>query len=354
MVCDRTFISNNVYNIISYKKEILIGVFVVFSLATITILYYSNNSTKNTDTFNKAIRINNQHQKTESKKKNTDDNIIIKAKNKPSDKAVHNDIEEISEYMKYVVSIKKPSKKDLEIIEHAVRYGEEGFEAGLRPMFKHQIKDIDEKTIQKLLSIGKLSAYRHSMLIEAYVDGKITKEFLLKEIRENMNLTYYEHKQTLSKEQYEEFVGENIDEESTLDMETVIENQFFSTFPNIKQNNQNIKKLEYLYEYVDAETVEKLIEIDENDSKFALQLEFKIDKGEMSEDEAITLIDNRRNFSEKTILELLTDEQEKLFFSESEDLIKNDSDFQNDSEVLTQEQEDELDKNGTLFVPATQ
>ena len=331
------------------KKVLIIGSVVAFVAITSVALYYSNNTqVESKEAFVEKISTSEQNKVGNS---SSDANS---AKNRvPSKK---DDVtNEKSVYMKHILAIKKPTEKDFAILEKDARYGEEGFEAGLRTMIKQQLGDASSEVINKIIKSAKSSAYRHDVLSNQYANGEITKEFFLKAINANMNLTDAEHKEFLTEEQYEKYVGEYDADETELDMEAHREKEFFSAFPNIKQNNPNIKGLEDLYEYVPVDVVEKLVKIDEDNVKLSMRLDAQLNRGEISGSEVVEQLNKSKKNSEIAIRQLLTPEQQKLFFEESEvktEYEQEELDEETVDAMLTPEQQETLERDGSVFVPA--
>ncbi len=345
------------------KKVLLVGSVVAFVSITSVTLYYNNSAQAKTKEVFKEKKYLPKQNKVEGtsldknitvvkvfpKRESNNSNEVNSSLNKAID-----DSNEESIYMKHILDIKKPTEKDFAILEKDARYGEEGFEAGLRTMIKDRLGDVSSEVINKIIKSAKSSAYRHDVLINQYANGEITKEFLLKAINTNMKLTDAEHREFLTEEQYEKYVGEYNADETEIDMEAYREKEFFSAFPNIKQNNPNIKVLEDLYEYVPVDVVEKLIEIDDNNMKLSLRLDAKFNRGEISGSEVIEQLNKSKKNSEMAIRQLLTPEQQKLFFDEPKVEVEHEQEELDEETVdamLTPEQQEILERNGSVFVP---
>jgi len=347
------------------NKVLIIGSVVAFiAITALAIMYYYNNTQTvglqkihNEETF-----VSQQNKTANTSADGNSTKVTISKKDGGITNDADNALDEDSVYMKHVLAIKKPTEKELEVLEKSGRYGEQGFEAGLRMMINHQIKNVNDEIMTKMVEIGKLSAYRHDVLTNQYANGEITKEFFLKAVQQNINLTNFEHKKFLTEEQYQSYTDGDISNETEIDMEVNKEKEFFAAFPNIQQNNVAIKNLDDLYEYVDVDIVEKLIKITEDDSKFSLRLEAKIDRGEISEDNAMKQLIKRKETSDNATLQLLTSEQQALFFIESnnddtnpdDDYEREELDEEDVDALLTPEQQETLERDGSVFIPPEQ
>ena len=338
------------------KKVLLIGSVVAFVAITSVVVYYSDNvqsKSKETSIREASTFKQNKVENSLSDANSTKNRSLSKKYNVTNDIADASN--EKSVYMKHVLAIKKPTEKDFAILEKDSRYGEEGFEAGLRAMIKERLGDASSEVIDKIIKSAKSSAYRHDVLINQYANGEITKEFLLKAINTNMKLTDAEHREFLTEEQYEKYVGEYDASEIELDMEAHREKEFFSAFPNIKQNNPNIKRLEDLYEYVPVDVVEKLIKIDDDNVKLSMRLDTQLNRGEISGSEVVEQLNKSKKNSEMAIRQLLTPEQQKLFFDEPKVEAEHEPEELDEETVdamLTPEQQEILERDGSVFVPA--
>ncbi len=341
------------------QKKVLLfsGVVAILILGTV---YYANGDNREKeverDVSSSRSQVKNELFEKESRK-NANVADINYSNDKVGEKKILSDL---SQCAKYVRAIKKPSKQDLERIEKASRYGEGGYES-LRPIFVEYFgKSTSAETIDKMMMSGKIAAYRHEVLLRQYAYGEIDKNFLNQVIVENFRLKDEEHKEFLTPDEYDKYIGPNGEEIPEFDSSDFVERKevdFFVSFPNIRMNNPKIKTFDDLYEYIDADIVEKLIELNDEKVRYSLRLSFEVADNKISLQDSISKGNEYEESFNKNVKKLLTPKQQELVlndelnkqgFEDVEEVSKSDEQIE---AMFTPEQIEALEQGKTVIIP---
>lgn len=286
--------------------------------------------------------------------------IIENEDNISSDKNIS--LKDTDSIKDYVVNIGVPSKERKQKINVASRYGELGFEFTITEMLTSisEEKMSDEK-LRKLLENAYELAYHGEIILSDYVNGKLSYKDYLRAINESFIISMEKNRKILSSDEFQKMYrdDQNIKE---FDIELVMKNRFFTSFPNLNKEKYNIESLNDLESYFSEEEITKIIDIAENRTREEIKIAIKAENVENYnynvEDAKMKKIEQDYSNSMK---KFLTEEQLDIleggnnskkrekgldYNDEEEDLISED-----DINGLTDEQKEALKIGEVISIP---
>ncbi len=261
------------------KKTITISSIVAITLLTGGIMYYSsakanqgvddNKSAKKVLVTEHSAELNNSKDLDSSKQKK----VVISDKNTSSE-SNNSDVNFIKNY---VAQIGAPNEKQKDKINHASRYGDDGFEFEIKRNFKEMFgDDLSAEKMQKLIDISYEIAYRGEIVINDFVYDKLSYIQYLEAINEAIRIANAKEREILSEEEFQK-MHEDEENSGLIDIESMKKNQLLLALPSINKKKYGIESAEDLDNYFSEEEKKKVIEIAEwrmkEDFKTSAQLE---------------------------------------------------------------------------------
>ncbi len=302
------------------KKTITISSIVALALLTGVIMHKDDANAKQTDA-NKSSKkevvaeivteVNDSQNlvhdsrnldlnKTKSKK------IVISDKN--TSKAKSNSNSSVNFIKNYVAQIGTPNKKQKDKINHASRYGDDGFEFEIKRNFKEMFgDDLSKEKMRKLMETSYEIAYKGEIIINDYMYDKLSYVQYMEALNEAIRIANAKEREILSEEEFQKMYG---DEENSglIDIESMKKNQLLLAFPSINKKKYGIESAEDLDNYFSEEEKKKVIEI----AEWKMKENFKT-SAQLEENNNYTWASERKKEIEKTykdkLKNLLTEEQ---------------------------------------------
>lgn len=310
------------------NKKIVIACSIIAFAALSGGMYYSKNSNNSNKIYtnNDVNSVIDKKNNTVNEKDMNEEVLVSKSDNLNTDVNT-------SKYMKYLLGIRQPSKQDLEYIEKAGRYGEEGFDAMMRRDVRGMLgENASFEKIEKIVSIMKEDAFLFDELKFQYASEDIDIEFFSKATYELEHLTANKMASILTDEEYELYVKSIPDNQLGTDIETLHTQQFFTAFSEIQQNNPEITTLDDVYDYIAEDKVKKLISLNEERDRKKMKFSRLNQIGQMSFQELEGKMNDVMDKYSNEINSLLTSE-EKAFLTQGNKVTQSDSDLEEEGLV---------------------
>ncbi len=178
----------------------------------------------------------------------------------------------------YISKMGAPSEERKEKINHAPRYGEEGFEFGMKEGLNEIFNgELSEDKMKKIIEVTYELAYHHEIIEEDFADGKLSYIQYFEAMNENGRYIAEKEKKIFSEEEFKIMYEGSDEYKDEFDIEQIKKNQFISAFSNVNKEKYNIESAEDLDNYFTDEEKAKAIEIAEKriraDLKLAIQSE---------------------------------------------------------------------------------
>ncbi len=210
--------------------------------------------------------------------------------------------------------IMKASARDGNVeIDHAPRYGDDGFVGTIRALLHERGVSVDAEVFDAIVRSAKEDAKRFDALRYAYAYGEISFALFYEASRESMRRADDEHRKILTQEQYQALMDDdNVTQDDEVSPHDII---IATAFPALRSSKQSLSK-EDVHNVVDSTTLNDLLTMYDDYLRSVMRVQIQVDEGVINDDSAVQLLDEYANIWYDYAHSALTEQQWQFLFGD--------------------------------------